>query len=538
MSSIMYRVLARKYRPATFADLIGQEALVRTLSNAINSNRLAHAFILTGVRGVGKTTTARILARAMNCLGADGTLTQPTTEPCGVCENCTAIAEDRHVDVLEMDAASRTGVDDIREIIDNVRYKPVAARYKLFIIDEVHMLSKNAFNALLKTLEEPPPQVKFIFATTDIHKVPITVLSRCQRFDLPRVDRETLAKHLQNVATKEAVALPDDAAALLAKAAEGSVRDSLSLLDQAIALSNAEPISEPLVAQMLGLSDRTALYALYDNLMRGNPTAALAQFNTLYNQGAEPLAVLKELLEITHLLTRLKIDPKATGISTSEQQACKPLSDALIIPVLTRIWQILLKGYEEVRGTENSVMATEMVLIRLCYVQEVITPPSTKAPLPAGITTPHPQNTPQTHGNAALATQPPVLAMPLPEQIQLPQPQSFADVVALFEQNREARLAHHLKTYVRLVQFRPQHLEIAVDNEAPKDLAHQLTTLLSEWTKQRWLISITEAGNVQTLKEQADADYQALLATVQQDALVKKALEVFQGGRIVSVERV
>jgi DNA polymerase-3 subunit gamma/tau len=534
----MYRVLARKYRPATFADLIGQEALVRTLSNAINSNRLAHAFILTGVRGVGKTTTARILARAMNCLGAEGTLNQPTTEPCGVCENCLAIAEDRHVDVLEMDAASRTGVDDIREIIDNVRYKPVAARYKLFIIDEVHMLSKNAFNALLKTLEEPPPQVKFIFATTDIHKVPITVLSRCQRFDLPRVDRETLAKHLQNIATKEAVELELPAADLLAKVAEGSVRDSLSLLDQAIALSNAEPISESLVAQMLGLSDRTALYALYDNLMRGKPIAALAQFNMLYNQGAEPIAVLKELLEITHLLTRLKIDAKATGMSASEQQAGKPLAEGLTIPVLTRTWQILLKGYEEVRGTENSVMATEMALIRLCYVQEVITPPATKAPLPAGITTPHPQNAPQTQGNAALATQPPLLAMPLPEQPHVPQPQSFTEVVALFEQNREARLAHHLKSYVRLVQFRPQHLEIAVDSDAPKDLAHQLTTLLSEWTKQRWIISIVEAGNVQTLKEQADRDYQALLAAVQKDPLVKKALEVFQGGRIVGIERV
>ncbi|HUC11478.1 MAG TPA: DNA polymerase III subunit gamma/tau, partial [Stellaceae bacterium] len=302
-----YRVLARKYRPQTFAELIGQEAVVRTLSNAIATGRIAHAFILTGVRGVGKTTTARIIARALNCIGADGA-GGPTAQPCGECIHCCSIAEDRHVDVIEMDAASRTGVDDIRELTDGVRYRPVSARYKVYIIDEVHMLSKNAFNALLKTLEEPPPAVVFVFATTEIHKVPVTVLSRCQRFSLRRVPAEMLAEHYRQVAAAEGVEVEAAALALLARAADGSVRDGLSLLDQAIALSGGR-VSEAAVRDMLGVADRGQVFDLLEMVLRGDAAAALAQFDRLYQEGADPLLVLQDLLDLSHFLTRLKLAP-------------------------------------------------------------------------------------------------------------------------------------------------------------------------------------------------------------------------------------
>ena len=345
-----YRVLARKYRPQTFAELIGQEAMVRTLANAIASGRVAHAFILTGVRGVGKTTTARIIARALNCVGADGQ-GGPTVSPCGKCEHCLGIAEDRHVDVIEMDAASRTGVDDIRELTDGMRYRPVSARFKVYIIDEVHMLSKNAFNALLKTLEEPPPDVKFVFATTEIQKVPVTVLSRCQRFSLRRVPIEQLIAHYAGVAKAEGIEIAPGALGLIARAADGSVRDGLSLLDQAIALANG-PIAEDAVRDMLGIADRGLVFDLFETVLKGDGADALDRMEALYQGGADPLSVIQELLDLAHFVTRLKLVPDAGAgdpMEAGDRERAKPLATRLAMPVLARAWQMLLKGIEEVQ---------------------------------------------------------------------------------------------------------------------------------------------------------------------------------------------
>ena len=370
-----YRVLARKYRPSTFTELIGQEAMVKTLTNAIATGRIAHAFILTGVRGVGKTTTARIIARALNCIGPDGK-GGPTASPCGVCEPCKAIADDRFVDVMEMDAASRTGVDEIRELTDGVRYKPVAARFKIYIIDEVHMLSKAAFNALLKTLEEPPPDVKFIFATTEIHKVPVTVLSRCQRFSLRRVPQEMLATHYAAISEKEGIKAEPQGIALIARAADGSVRDGLSILDQAMALGG-EAITEASVRNMLGIADRGLVFDLLEAALKGDAGAALTQMKSLYEGGADPIIVLQDLLELAHFLTRLKLAPNAgEGDPTLEGDRVRglPLAQKLGIPALTRAWQLLLKGLEEAQAAPSPLQATEMVLVRLAYVADLPSP--------------------------------------------------------------------------------------------------------------------------------------------------------------------
>src|SRR5215469_12733652 len=371
----VYRVLARKYRPTNFAELIGQEAMVRTLANAIATGRIAHAFILTGVRGVGKTTTARIIARALNCIGPDGK-GGPTASPCGVCDPCRAIAEDRHVDVMEMDAASRTGVDEIRELTDGVRYKPVAARFKIYIIDEVHMLSKAAFNALLKTLEEPPPDVKFIFATTEIHKVPVTVLSRCQRFSLRRVPAEMLSAHYKKISELEKVTAEPGAIALVARAADGSVRDGLSILDQAMALGGAS-VTEAAVREMLGIADRGLVFDLLEAALKGDAGAALTQMKSLYEGGADPIIVLQDLLELAHFLTRLKLAPNAgEGDPTMEGDRARgaPIAAKLGIPVLTRTWQLLLKGLEEAQAAPSPLQAAEMVLVRLAYVADLPAP--------------------------------------------------------------------------------------------------------------------------------------------------------------------
>ncbi|MGH6959849.1 MAG: DNA polymerase III subunit gamma/tau, partial [Dongiaceae bacterium] len=370
-----YRVLARKYRPASFAQLIGQDAMVRTLTNAFASGRIAQAFMLTGVRGVGKTTTARIIARGLNCIGPDGS-GEPTAEPCGVCDNCIAIAEDRHVDVLEMDAASRTGVGEMRELLDGVRYRPVSARYKVYIIDEVHMLSPQAFNALLKTLEEPPAHVKFIFATTEIRKVPVTVLSRCQRFDLRRIDVETLIRLYTDVAAAESVRIAPSALALIARAADGSARDGLSLLDTAIARAEGE-IDEAQLRDMLGLADRTQLFELFDRLMLGDVAGALALFGDMYAAGADPAVVLQDLLELTHWLTRLKVVPTvadAPGVPEIERSRGGELATKLSAAQLARIWQLLLKGLGEVQAAPSPLQAAEMVLIRLTHAAELPTP--------------------------------------------------------------------------------------------------------------------------------------------------------------------
>ncbi|MEQ1705724.1 MAG: DNA polymerase III subunit gamma/tau, partial [Rickettsiales bacterium] len=375
-----YRVLARKYRPTNFHDLIGQEVLVRTLSNAIKSNRIAHAFLLTGIRGIGKTTTARIIARALNCIGADGK-GGATINPCGVCPHCLMISEDRHVDVLEMDAASHTGVGDIRDLIDTVRYLPTTARYKIYIIDEVHMLSNNAFNALLKTLEEPPPHVKFIFATTESRKIPVTILSRCQRFDLKRIDSEMLAAHLSNIATKEQVQAEEEAIKLISIAAEGSVRDSLSLLDQAIARGIEEngdfKVTAAAVRQMLGAADHSSTFRLLDILLQGKVAEALEDIEKQYGAGSDPLMIVQDALEMVHLITRVKVAPLAlSDISLSEHDraSAKKLADALSMPVLTRLWQMLLKGISEVKIAPSPLSALEMLLVRIAYSAQLPTP--------------------------------------------------------------------------------------------------------------------------------------------------------------------
>ena len=369
-----YRVLARAYRPSRFEDLIGQEAMVRTLRNAIASGRLAHAYILTGVRGVGKTTTARIIARAFNCVGADGK-GGPTATPCGVCSHCTAIAEDRHVDVVEMDAASRTGINDIRELIESARYRPLDARYKIFIIDEVHMLSNAAFNGLLKTLEEPPEHVKFIFATTEIRRLPVTVLSRCQRFDLRRVSQEALEQHFTGIAEKEGAVLEPDAAAMIARAADGSVRDGLSILDQAIALTEG-PVTGDLVREMLGLADRHEIFRLLDEVLQGEPAKAVARLGRLYDMGQDPVVAVRDLLELTHWLTRLKLAPKEAerGAPELERTEGRRMADNLAIPALARLWQMLLKGLGEVQAAPSSLQAAEMLLVRIAHAADLPSP--------------------------------------------------------------------------------------------------------------------------------------------------------------------
>uniref|UniRef100_UPI000C6E3339 DNA polymerase III subunit gamma/tau n=1 Tax=Cereibacter azotoformans TaxID=43057 RepID=UPI000C6E3339 len=370
-----YQVLARKYRPQTFADLIGQDAMVRTLKNAFAADRIAHAFVMTGVRGVGKTTTARIIAKGLNCVGPDGD-GGPTTEPCGVCEACRSIAEGRHVDVLEMDAASRTGVGDIREIIDSVHYRAASARYKIYIIDEVHMLSTSAFNALLKTLEEPPAHVKFIFATTEIRKVPVTVLSRCQRFDLKRIEPEVMIAHLAKVADKEGARLTADALALITRAAEGSVRDAMSLMDQAIAHGAGETTADE-VRAMLGLADRGRVLDLFDLVMKGDAAGALAELSGQYADGADPMAVLRDLAEITHWISIIKISPDAADDPTTppdERTRGLEMAERLPMRVLTRMWQMLLKAIEEVSLAPNAMMAAEMAVIRLTHVADLPDP--------------------------------------------------------------------------------------------------------------------------------------------------------------------
>ena len=424
-----YRVLARTYRPQRLSELIGQDALVRTLTNALHSGRVAHAFLLTGIRGVGKTTTARIIARALNCIGPDGS-GQPTPEPCGQCEPCVAIAEGRHIDVLEMDAATRTGIDDIREIVDSVRYAPTSARTKVYIIDEVHMLSEKAFNGLLKTLEEPPPQTIFIFATTEVRKVPVTVLSRCQRFDLRRVEGELLQRHLGEIAAKEGVQIEPGALALIVRAAEGSVRDGLSLLDQAIALAGGEAIAAAQVQAMLGLADRSRVLDLFEHVARGAIKDALDCLAELYALGTEPEAVLQDLLEISHWLTRIKLAPQAAeGLGVAQQDVVRGrvLAEALGMPELARAWQMLLKGLEDVRLAPSPLLATEMVLVRLAYAAEL--PPPAELVRRLG------------DGSEARTSGPPAPAQPdapAPTRPKAPEapvsPGSFAEEVALFEQ--------------------------------------------------------------------------------------------------------
>jgi len=527
-----YRVLARTYRPQRLSELIGQDALVRTLANALRSGRVAHAFLLTGIRGVGKTTTARIIARALNCIGKDGS-GQPTPEPCGLCEPCVAIAEGRHIDVLEMDAATRTGIDDIREIVDSVRYAPSSARTKVYIIDEVHMLSEKAFNGLLKTLEEPPPQTIFLFATTEVRKVPVTVLSRCQRFDLRRVEGELLQRHLADIAAKERVQIEPGALALIVRAAEGSVRDGLSLLDQAIALAGGEAIAAAQVQAMLGLADRSRILDLFEHVARGAIKDALDCLGELYALGTEPEAVLQDLLEISHWLTRIKLAPEAAegfGVAQPDVVRGRALAEALTVPVLARAWQMLLKGLDDVRLAPSPLLATEMVLIRLAYAADLPPPSELIRRLGDGV-----------ERRASAAPAPALREAPAPTMHNAPEapvsPGSFADAVALFERFGEPMLHGWLYQAAQLVHFEPGRIELQLAPGTPSDLPGRVAAALGRWTGRRWLVSL--AGSDQpaapTLAEQTAAAKQASIDALAEDPRIKPILQHFPGAAIVDV---
>ena len=535
-----YRVLARKYRPANFDDLIGQEAMVRTLRNAFATGRVAHAFMLTGVRGVGKTTTARIIARALNCIGPDGT-GGPTIEPCGVCPNCRGILADRHPDVVEMDAASNNGIDEVREIIEAVRFRPMQARTKVFILDEVHMLSKPAFNALLKTLEEPPPHVKFIFATTETRKVPITVLSRCQRFDLRRVRVAELVTHFARIAAAEGITVQPAALDLIARAADGSVRDGLSLLDQAIAQADGA-IGAEAVADMLGLADREAVFDVLDAVLEGRPADALAITDRAHERGADLGVLLGDMLELIHVLTRLKSIPglrHSSELPEAERTRGAALADRLSIPSLARAWQMLLKGVNEVETAPDRRAAAEMVLIRLSYVSDLPPPGDLVRRLTAspGATSSGPSASPPNGGGGARAVANGGMQMAAPEPVQAgPILRQFRDVVALVAERREALLHAQLLHSVHLVRFAPPVIELRPEPDAPRDLSARLAALLSDATGTRWTIAVSKDAGEPTIAVQGDAADKARRHVVADHPLVRAILEAFPGARIETVQ--
>ena len=546
-----YQVLARKYRPETFADLVGQEAMVRTLKNAFAADRIAQAFVMTGIRGIGKTTTARIIAKGLNCIGTDGT-GGPTTDPCGQCEHCVAIMEGRHVDVMEMDAASRTGVGDIREIIDSVHYRAASARYKIYIIDEVHMLSTSAFNALLKTLEEPPAHVKFIFATTEIRKVPVTVLSRCQRFDLRRIEPEMMIALLRKIASRENAEITDDALALITRAAEGSARDATSLLDQAISHGAGETTAEQ-VRAMLGLADRGRVLDLFDLVMKGDAAGALTELSAQYADGADPMAVLRDLAEITHWISVVKITPEAAEdptISPDERQRGQDFANALGMRPLTRLWQMLLKALDEVAQAPNAMMAAEMAIIRMTHVSELPSPedlvkrlqdtppPPSGGGMSVGGTTrtqamggPAPAHTSSngphaSYGGAAVA---------LAADQALARYPTFEHVIELIRANRDVKLLVEVEGCVRLAAYQPGRIEFTPTDNAPADLAQRLGGALQRWTGNRWAVTLVNGSEAPTIVETRDAAEIAIKEEAAAHPLVKAVLDAFPGAVIEEV---
>nr|WP_268793831.1 DNA polymerase III subunit gamma/tau [Roseovarius indicus] len=554
-----YQVLARKYRPETFADLVGQDAMVRTLKNAFKADRIAQAFIMTGIRGTGKTTTARIIAKGMNCIGPDGQ-GGPTTDPCGVCEHCKAIMEGRHVDVLEMDAASRTGVGDIREIIDSVAYRAASARYKIYIIDEVHMLSTSAFNALLKTLEEPPAHVKFIFATTEIRKVPVTVLSRCQRFDLRRIDPEQMIAMLRRIADAEKAQIADDALALITRAAEGSARDATSLLDQAISHGAGETTAEQ-VRAMLGLADRGRVLDLFDLIMKGDAAGALGELSGQYAEGADPMAVLRDLAEIAHWVSVVKITPEAAEdptIGPDERDRGRTMAEALPMRVLTRMWQMLLKALEEVSQAPNSMMAAEMAVIRMTHVAELPAPedlvrrlqdgpppqPPAGGPAPGG---PGGGNAPAPTGHTSayssgVSAQPgasgpsgQTTAVAAQSDTALAHYPTFDHVVELIRAHRDVKLLVEVETCVQLAAYRPGRIEFCPTDDAPADLAARLGAALQRWTGNRWGVSVVSEGGKPTIAALRDAERIALEDEAKTHPLVQAVFSAFPGAKITGI---
>ncbi len=554
-----YRILAQKYRPTSFNEVIGQEILVKTVCNAIESNRLPNAWILTGIRGIGKTSIARIIARSLNCIGLDGKGTATPT-PCGSCDNCIAISEDRHVDVIEMDAASRTGVADIREIIESVKYLPTSARYKVYIIDEVHMLSTAAFNALLKTLEEPPSHVKFVFATTEIRKLPVTVLSRCQRFDLRRVSIQTLMDHLSEIAAKETFNISPEALQIIATSADGSIRDGLSLLDQAMS-NDSEEVTDKKIKNMLGLADKNENLTLFKSLMEGKTPAALEKIKNQYELGLEPSVIVQELLEITHWVTRLKITPEIVedlNISEQDKQLGEILSKKLSIPILTRVWQILLKGLNDIRISNNSLHATEMLIIRLSYASDLPPPSDLIKKLRKEEDSNFSQssnidnskkiddtivkdieNSEISHLNKIEKNKfisPSSKAFDLNEKADNSIPKTFLELIDLSRKKKEPRLNHWLIHDVHLVHFEIGHLEIRLRKNSNENFVGVLNKLLNEWTKIRWMITISNEDGSPTLAQQNDAKNETIYASASQEPLVKTILDTFPNSKISNIE--
>jgi DNA polymerase III subunit gamma/tau len=559
-----YVVLARKYRPESFKDLIGQDAMVTTLKNAFASDRIAQGYMLTGVRGVGKTTTARILARALNYV-KPGLPDRPTVEFEDYGEHCKEIIASRHPDVLEMDAASNTGIDNIREIIESARYRPLSARYKVFIIDEVHMLSKGAFNALLKTLEEPPGHVKFIFATTEVRKVPVTVLSRCQRFDLRRVDVPVLAAHFKRITENEGATADDDALRLISRAAEGSVRDGLSILDQAIAMGQGK-VSAEAVREMLGLADRGRIFDLVDVLLGGDTPAALKGFESLHRDGADPVQILTDLAETIHAITRIKAagpEAAADAMPGEDRRRATELADRLSIPLLSRVWQMLLKGIEESARAPNPLAASEMVVIRIAHTADLPTPdeviralggPPTRADMPGrgqsappqhggGSSAHHPggaatasARAPQPQSQQQPQSQPRAQAQPQKRPQQIAGPHTFEALVDFVGQNRDAMLKLHLEDNVSLVAFEPGVIEIHPLEGAPRNLAGELGEKLGKWTGSRWVVTVSNRPGHLPLGEVRRAKRAAEIAEIRQTPAVAALLKVFPDAEITDVK--
>jgi DNA polymerase-3 subunit gamma/tau len=537
-----YQVLARKYRPRTFEDLIGQEAMVRTLTNAFSSGRIAHAFMLTGVRGVGKTTTARLLARALNY--ESDTVHQPSVDLSVEGRHCRAIIEGRHMDVLEMDAASRTKVDEMRELLDSVRYSPVEARYKVYVIDEVHMLSTAAFNALLKTLEEPPPHAKFIFATTEIRKVPVTILSRCQRFDLRRVEPDVLIKNLKAICAAEGALVEDEGLILIARAAEGSVRDAQSLLDQAIVqVDRGQTVSAAAIRDMLGLADRAQTIALFEWAVKGQTAQALEAFRTLYNFGADPAVVMLDLLEHSHGAAVAKaLGPDALTLPKDQAARLAAIGAALSAGVLSRLWQMLLKAYEEARRAPDPAAACEMALIRLCYAADLPGPEEALKAIQAGDPgSGAPSRQAPTGNGGASGSGATARAMIQPSTE--PQPagqillQSFEDVVALIDQRRDVVLKLDVARFVRPVSFRPGAIEFEPAPGAPGNLSQRLATRLKEWTGQPWLVAAQGQGGAESLLEREHREKALERKALEADPFIQSVMQAFPGAEIVGVRQ-
>ncbi|HEY1224643.1 MAG TPA: DNA polymerase III subunit gamma/tau [Brevundimonas sp.] len=529
-----YTVLARKYRPSTFEDLIGQEAMVRTLTNAFATGRIAHAFMLTGVRGVGKTTTARLLARALN--NETDVIDRPSLDLTAHGRHDAAIMAGQHMDVMEMDAASHTGVNDIRDILESVRYAPVEARYKVYVLDEVHMLSNQAFNALLKTLEEPPPHAKFIFATTEIRKVPVTILSRCQRFDLRRVEPEVLVEHLGRVADREGMKIEQEALALIARAAEGSVRDGLSLLDQALVQGErGQVVGAITVRDMLGLADRTQTIALFESIMAGRTPEALEQFRALYGFGADPVQATNDLLEHCHAASVAKmLGPQATRLPNDQAQALAALGAAVSAGTLARTWQMLLKALDEVRRAPNPADAVEMAIVRLAYAADLPGPEEALKALQNGET---PGGSgpaaPRGGGGGGASAQ---MAPRLAQAPALPNPQSFEDVVALVGQKREIALQMEVERYVRPVSFKPGQLTFEPAEGMPANLATKLAARLKEWTGRQWFVIANGEGGGETIIEANRRETARERAEIEADPFVRAVMEAFPGAKIGEVK--